>query len=109
VKSAPIDPGYAYLQITHFHQHTADKMLGVLAGMFRPDGGNSLKGIVLDLRDNPGGLLRAAVAVSAAFLPEDALVVYTESAVEESRMRLRRSRNAMRAPRKTSRRVSASR
>ena len=89
VKSAPIDPGYAYLQITHFHLHTADKMLGVLAGMFRQDGGSSLKGIVLDLRDNPGGLLRAAVAVSAAFLPEDTLIVYTESAVEESRMRLR--------------------
>lgn len=85
VKSEPVDPGYAHLQISHFHQHTAEKMIGALAGMWQ---NGSLKGIVLDLRDNPGGLLKAAVAVAAAFLPEDTLVVYTEGATEQSRMRL---------------------
>src|SRR5437762_752056 len=48
----------------------------------------SLKGLVLDLRLNPGGLLNSAVAVSAAFLPKNALVVYTDGRTEDSKMRL---------------------
>jgi carboxyl-terminal processing protease len=47
-----------------------------------------LKGLVLDLRNDPGGLLTGAVAVSSAFLAKDALVVYTEGRIEESKMRL---------------------
>ena len=86
VKSAQIDPAYFYLKISHFHKHTAEKMLATLADAYQQS--NALKGIVLDLRDNPGGVLKSAVAVSAAFLPEDALVVYTESESEQSRMRL---------------------
>ena len=86
VKTAQIDPAYFYLKISHFHKHTAEKMLAALADAYQNT--DSLKGIVLDLRDNPGGVLKAAVAVSAAFLPEDALVVYTESESEPSRMRL---------------------
>ena len=47
-----------------------------------------LKGLVLDLRSDPGGLLNQAVAVSAAFLPKDALVVYTDGRTPDARMRL---------------------
>ena len=47
-----------------------------------------MKGLVLDLRGNPGGLLNSAVAVSAAFLPKNALVVYTDGRTEDARMRL---------------------
>ena len=86
VKSETIDSAYFYLKITHFHKHTAENMLAALAGGYQQTGG--LKGVILDLRDNPGGVLKSAVAVSATFLPEDALVVYTESASEQSRMRL---------------------
>ncbi|HYN27665.1 MAG TPA: S41 family peptidase [Burkholderiales bacterium] len=86
VKSETIDSAYFYLKITHFHKHTAENMLAALAGGCQQTGG--LKGVILDLRDNPGGVLKSAVAVSAAFLPEDALVVYTESESEQSRMRL---------------------
>lgn len=86
VKFAWIDTACLYLKITHFHKHTAEKMLAALAGAYQQAG--ALQGVVLDLRDNPGGLLNAAVAVSAAFLPEDALVVYTESASVHSRIRL---------------------
>ena len=46
------------------------------------------KGLVLDLRSDPGGLLNQAVAVSAAFLPKDALVVYTDGRTADARMRL---------------------
>jgi carboxyl-terminal processing protease len=47
-----------------------------------------MKGIVLDLRNDPGGLLNGAVAVSAAFLPQNALVVYTDGRTEDAKMRL---------------------
>jgi len=51
-----------------------------------------LKGLVLDLRSDPGGLLNQAVAVSSAFLPKDALVVYTDGRTPDARMRLTASR-----------------
>lgn len=86
VRTAPIDSAYVYLQITHFNKNTAERMLAALARAYEQNG--VLKGVVLDLRDNPGGVLRAAVSVSSVFLPEDSLVVYTESASKESRMRL---------------------
>lgn len=86
VRIAPIDPAYVYLQITHFNKNTAERMLATLAQAYEKNG--VLKGVVLDVRDNPGGVLRAAVSVSSVFLPEDSLVVYTESASKESRMRL---------------------
>jgi carboxyl-terminal processing protease len=47
-----------------------------------------MKGLVLDLRGNPGGLLNSAVAVSAAFLPRNALVVYTDGRTDDAKMRL---------------------
>lgn len=90
VKSALLGSGYGYLKITHFDQRTADSMLAALVEMGRQSG-NGLKGVLLDLRDNPGGLLKSAVAVSSVFLPDDSLVVYTEAAAAESRMRLQTS------------------
>jgi len=86
VRAAPIDPAYVYIQITHFNRNTAERMLATLAQAYEKTG--VLKGVVLDLRDNPGGVLRSAVAVSSVFLPEGTLAVYTESASAESRMRL---------------------
>ena len=90
VKSALLGTGYGYLKITNFNQRTADSMLAALVEMGRQSGGG-LKGVLLDLRDNPGGLLISAVAVSSVFLPDDSLVVYTEAAAAESRMRLQTS------------------
>lgn len=86
VRTASIDSTYVYLQITHFNKNTAESMLAALAQAYEQNG--VLKGVVLDLRDNPGGVLRSAVSVSSVFLPENALVAYTESASQESRMRL---------------------
>ena len=90
VKSALLGSGYGYIKITHFNQRTADSMLTALAEMARQNGG-ALKGILLDMRDNPGGLLKSAVAVASVFLPDETLVVYTESATAQSRMRLQTS------------------
>jgi len=51
----------------------------------------SMKGLVLDLRNDPGGLLNGAVAVSAAFLPQGSLVVYTDGRTDDSKMKLNAS------------------
>ena len=90
VKSALLGSGYGYIKITHFNRRTADSMLAALSGMIRQSD-SGLKGVLLDLRDNPGGLLKSAVAVSSVFLPDDSLVVYTEAIAPESRMRLQTS------------------
>jgi len=87
VKSKVPEPGYAYVRITQFQEHTGENLGTALKTLYEQNNGN-VKGLVLDLRNNPGGLLNMAVAVSAAFLPKGDLVVYTEGRIEESRMKL---------------------
>jgi carboxyl-terminal processing protease len=87
VKNKVIEPGYAYVRVTQFQEHTADKLVNALDAMWKQNNGQ-MKGLILDLRNDPGGLLNAAVAVSAAFLQQNALVVYTDGRTEDSKMRL---------------------
>lgn len=87
VKSKLIEPGYAFIRITQFQEHTGENLADALNALYKQSN-NELKGLVLDLRNNPGGLLKAAVAVSAAFLPRGALVVYTEGRTADAKMRL---------------------
>jgi carboxyl-terminal processing protease len=87
VKSKLVDPGYAYVRITQFQEHTGENMATALEKLLKQSN-NELKGLVLDLRNDPGGLLTGSVGVSAAFLPKDALVVYTEGRTEDAKMRL---------------------
>ncbi|HUO43661.1 MAG TPA: S41 family peptidase [Burkholderiales bacterium] len=87
VKSTLLEPGYVYLRITQFQEHTGENLAKAIDTLFKKNDG-PVKGIVLDLRNDPGGLLNGAVAVSATFLPKDALVVYTDGRTEDSKMRL---------------------
>ncbi|MGQ0578437.1 MAG: S41 family peptidase [Betaproteobacteria bacterium] len=87
VKSKLIEPGYAYFRITQFQEHSAETLAKAIDKHFKENQG-PMKGIVLDLRNDPGGLLNGAVAVAAAFLPSDALVVYTEGRTEDAKMKL---------------------
>ncbi len=87
VKSTLLEPGYAYLRITQFQEHTGENLVKAVDALFKKNDG-PVKGIVLDLRNDPGGLLNGAVAVSAAFLPKNVLVVYTDGRTEDSKMRL---------------------
>jgi len=87
VKSKLVEPGYAYVRITQFQEHTGENLATALESLLKQSNGD-LKGLVLDLRNDPGGLLTGSVAVSAAFLPKDALVVYTEGRTEDAQMRL---------------------
>lgn len=87
VKNKWIEQGYGYVRITQFQERTGEDLAKALKSL-QTENKTPLKGLVLDLRNNPGGLLDAAVGVSAAFLPKDDLVVYTEGRVVDSKMRL---------------------
>jgi len=87
VESSVIEPGYAYMRVTRFQVRTGEMMAKEIERLLESDGGR-IAGIVLDLRDNPGGLVRAAVGVSSAFLAPDAPVVSAEGAGKDSELRL---------------------
>jgi carboxyl-terminal processing protease len=87
VKSKLVEPGFGFVRITQFQEKTGENLATALENLVKQNKG-PLKGIVLDLRNDPGGLLTGAVAVSSAFLPRDALVVYTEGRTEDAKMRL---------------------
>jgi carboxyl-terminal processing protease len=90
VKPKLVEPGYGFVRITQFQEHTGENLATALTDLIKENKGD-LKGLVLDLRNDPGGLLSAAVGVSAAFLPKDSLVVYTEGRIEDAKMRLNAS------------------
>ncbi|MBN8513789.1 MAG: S41 family peptidase [Proteobacteria bacterium] len=83
VKAKVVEPGYAWLRLSQFQERTVDDFATKLEDIYRRE--PNLKGLVLDLRNDPGGLLDAAVAVSAAFLPEGVTVVSTNGQIEESK------------------------
>ncbi|MDR1967589.1 MAG: S41 family peptidase [Burkholderiaceae bacterium] len=83
VKAKVIEPGYAWLRLSQFQERTVDDFVAKIEDIYKRD--PNLKGIVLDLRNDPGGLLDAAVAVSAAFLPEGVTVVSTNGQIEDSK------------------------
>ena len=87
VKGKLVEPNYAYVRVAQFQEHTGEDLAKFLKNL-RQQNKAPLKGILLDLRNNPGGLLNAAVGVSAAFLPKGDLVVYTEGRAPDSKMNL---------------------
>jgi carboxyl-terminal processing protease len=87
VKYKLLEPGYGYVRVTQFQDHTGEDLAKAIETMAKQNK-EPLKGLVLDLRNDPGGLLNGAVAVSSAFLPKDSLVVYTDGRTEDAKMRL---------------------
>jgi carboxyl-terminal processing protease len=83
VRAKMFEPGYAWIRVTQFQDRTVEDFAKKLEDLYKQDA--NIKGIVLDLRNDPGGLLDGAVAVSAAFLPTDAVVVSTNGQIAESR------------------------
>ncbi|HKE93806.1 MAG TPA: S41 family peptidase [Povalibacter sp.] len=73
VKQSLLEPGYGYVRISHFSETTTPDMEQAIKDLKQQSHGE-LKGLVLDLRDNPGGLLEAAIGVSDAFLTEGVIV-----------------------------------
>jgi carboxyl-terminal processing protease len=87
VRGKVIEPGYAWIRISQFQERTVEDFTKKLDEVYKQD--PKIKGLVLDLRNDPGGLLNAAVAVSAAFLPENVTVVSTNGQTPESKQILK--------------------
>jgi carboxyl-terminal processing protease len=85
VRSRMLEPGFGYMRISQFQSKTADNLVDAIEDLKKENEG-SLEGLVLDLRNNPGGVLSGAVAVSDAFLTKG-MIVYTEGRIEDSRLR----------------------
>jgi len=83
VRAKMIEPGYAWLRVSQFQDRTVDDFARKLEDLYKQD--PNLKGLVLDLRNDPGGLLEGAVAISAAFLPSDVVVVTTNGQIADSK------------------------
>jgi len=84
VRSKIVEPGYAWLRVSQFQERTVADFARKLEEIYKQE--PRLKGLVLDLRNDPGGYLDAAVAISAAFLPENVTVVSANGQLPESKM-----------------------
>jgi len=87
VRGKVIEPGYAWIRVSQFQEQTVEDFARKLDEIYKQD--PAIKGLVLDLRNDPGGLLNAAVAVSATFLPESVTVVSTNGQTPDSKQTLK--------------------
>ena len=91
VRGRTLDPGYGYIRISQFQSATGTSMRKQLSELKKENGGE-LKGLVLDLRNNPGGVLNASVSVADAFVSKGK-IVYTEGRVKDSLLTFNASPN----------------
>jgi carboxyl-terminal processing protease len=83
VKGKVIEPGYGWVRVAQFQEPTVDDLAKKITQIYQQE--PNLKGLVLDLRNDPGGLLPGAIGVSAAFLPKDVSVVSTNGQLPDSK------------------------
>ncbi|MFZ4284878.1 S41 family peptidase [Variovorax sp. HJSM1_2] len=83
VRGKVVEPGYGWIRLTQFQDRTVDDFATKIMEIYKQE--PNLKGLVLDLRNDPGGLLDAAVAISSAFLPENVTVVSTNGQLADSK------------------------
>jgi len=83
VKAKMVSPGYAWVRISQFQEPTVDDLAAKITELYRQD--PHLKGLVLDLRNDPGGVLQGAIGVAAAFLPKDTPIVSTNGQLPDSK------------------------
>ncbi len=84
VRSETLEPGFGYVRVSNFQTHTAEDLRKALEKL-KEENENNLSGLILDLRNNPGGILNAAVGVSDLFL-DSGLIVYTEGRIQDSKL-----------------------
>ena len=86
VKAQLLEDGYGYIRITQFQVKTGEEVAAALSKLRRENGNKRLKGIILDLRNNPGGVLQSAVEVVDHFITKG-LIVYTKGRIANSELR----------------------
>ena len=96
VKAKIVEPGYAWVRITSFQERTVPDLAAKLTDLARQD--PHLKGLVLDLRNNGGGLLQSGVGVAGIFLPNDSVVVSTNGQIADSKQVYRDTYSDYRLP-----------
>ncbi|MFC0251007.1 S41 family peptidase [Massilia consociata] len=99
VKAKMVEPGYAWLRVSQFQENTVEELAKKAKALYAED--PNIKGLVLDLRNDPGGLLPGAIGVSAAFLPNpEQVIVSTKGQLPESNQQFygRREFYAQRGP-----------
>ena len=84
VRSRELAPGFGYVRISAFQGHTGEDLVTELEKL-KKNAHGSLQGLILDLRNNPGGILGAAVAVADAFM-NSGRIVYTEGRVNDAKL-----------------------
>jgi carboxyl-terminal processing protease len=92
VRFDTLEPGFGYLRISSFQSHTVEGLRKAI-DQLKKDNSEKLKGIILDLRNNPGGILNAAVGVSDMFLNKG-MIVYTEGRIKDSKLKFNAKPNA---------------
>ena len=85
VRGEMLEPGFGYVRISSFQSHTAEDLRQMLETL-KTENESRLKGLILDLRNNPGGILNAAVGVSDLFL-DSGLIVYTEGRINDAKLK----------------------
>jgi len=85
VKSKMLEEGFGYVRVTQFQERTANDLERALNDLRKTSSGTPLRGLIIDLRNNPGGLLDQAVAVADLFL-EGGLIVYTKGREADAQM-----------------------
>lgn len=92
VRSRILDPGYGYIRITSFQSKTTRNVIAAVEKLLKKSKQN-LQGLILDLRNNPGGVLTGAVGVSDIFLEDGELIVYTKGRVQDAELNYSASTN----------------
>jgi len=87
VRAKLVEPGYAWVQVRQFQDKTVDDFVRRIEDVYKED--PKLKGLVLDLRNDPGGSVVASVAIASAFLPPDVVVVSTKGQLASSKSVMR--------------------
>lgn len=83
VKGKNVEPDYMWVRLTQFQQRTTVDFAKMVTELYKQN--PNMKGMVLDLRNDPGGLLDAAIGISSAFLPQDVTVVSTDGQLDSSK------------------------
>jgi carboxyl-terminal processing protease len=91
VKSRLLENGFAYLRISSFQARTAEQLKKALKKLVKENNKEALKGLILDLRNNPGGVLNGSVDVTDIFLNKG-LIVYTQGRIKDSELKFSATR-----------------
>jgi len=83
VKAKMIEPGYGWLRVAQFQEPTVDDLVRKINTLYEQN--PNIKGLILDLRNDPGGILPGAIGVASIFLPKDVVIVSTNGQLPESK------------------------